>query len=80
MNIHSYDELENLLRNYTSWGNGAYDTVGIIHLALACLDNLRANTSATGLDIFPECLNPEQGTYFLYLAKLVENHKPDSDE
>ncbi len=46
--IRTFDELEALLRRFTNWGSvkgeeSPYDSVGVLHLLAALLENMDAN-------------------------------------
>lgn len=70
-----YDSLEKAVK---SWGvstpAGQYDSVGVIHLLGACLDNLRGNASEAELERLPECLDEAQQ---LFLRKLATYASPN---
>lgn len=65
-----YEELEAYLREYRN-GHGApvpYDVVGVFHLLLALVDNLRGHHIEADLEQFAEGIEPEQ---LAFLEKLV---------
>jgi hypothetical protein len=71
-----YDKLEKAVK---SWGvstpAGQYDSVGVIHLLGACLDNLRGNANEAELERITECLDEDQQ---LFLRKLAAYASTDS--
>jgi hypothetical protein len=66
---HGYTELETCLRTYSVEAGMQYDFVGVTHLMLACLDNLRQFALEADLERFPECIDNEQRAF---LRKLLE--------
>ena len=70
MNLHSFDDLVQYLKDYRAWGNQSegYDATGMSHLLGACLDNLRQNASKEDLADLPECLEAHQ---IMFLKKIA---------
>ncbi len=71
MQVHTFEELAQYLRDYRNWGNQSegYDAVGMLHLLGACLDNLRQFASKADLADLPECLEAPQ---VMFLKKLTD--------
>jgi len=69
MQLHRYEDLLRLLKDYRSWGNAGegYDYVGMIHLLGACLENLKKYASDSELNELSECLEAGQ---IQFLKKL----------
>lgn len=66
----SFDDLENLLRNWRLWASdeGPYDVGGMMALLGACLDNLREHALEAELEDIAEFLTPEQAEFLRGLA------------
>ena len=76
MEILSFDEFAEQLRNFTSWGNrSGNDFGGAAYLLGACLDNIQKNAQQTELEELAERLDISQ---FAFLKKLAEM-KPRAD-
>lgn len=70
--IGSYEELEDFLRNWVSFGGdtGMYDIVGMARLFAACLENLRKQHIEADVDTLSDVLTADQ---IAFLRKLAEN-------
>ncbi len=72
----SYEELLEHLRTchhwYTSKPEGQYDLVGVTHLFLACLDNLRANAPYIELKEITDCFEEDQKEFFGQLCRKLQ--------
>ncbi|HEX5221179.1 MAG TPA: hypothetical protein VFZ59_16570 [Verrucomicrobiae bacterium] len=72
MNISSFEELVEYLRNFTTWGNrGGYDFGGAIHLFGASLDNLRKNATRVELEELKERLEADQIEFIKNLNQML---------
>jgi hypothetical protein len=71
MEISSFEELAESLRNFTTWGNGGgYDFGGAAHLLGACLDNMQKHALQAEMEELAEHLNPDQIAFLKRLAQL----------
>lgn len=73
VSIKNFEELESILKNWTSFGDPyVYDNIGIVTLFLACLDNIKKNFHEEELEDFKEYLTVEQKEFFLRLSNLLK--------
>jgi hypothetical protein len=75
----SYEELEAYLREYRN-GHGdpvPYDVVGVFHLLLALVDNLRENHIEADLEQFADGIEPEQLVFLEKLVSFCRRNEPE---
>lgn len=75
-----YEAMKKLLRNWSTQGESAYDFNGVVHLMLACLDNLRQFGLEAEFEDIACSFAPDQAEFFIKLAGIVEAGRPWSDE
>lgn len=70
--IKDFEDLENRLRNWKSFGDGrSDDTNGMVYLFLACLDNLERYFPRDDIDSMPEFFNQKQKDFLLKIAQVL---------
>ncbi len=71
--IKTYDDLENYLKTFHSFGGDAtiYDFNGIVHLLLALLDNLRKNALEAELEDMGDSMTKKQKDFWIKLCELI---------
>jgi len=74
INIKTFEELEEMLRNWASFGDSyIYDHVGMATLFSACLDNIQKFFLEEELKDFKDYLSEDQIGFLLKLVKFMEN-------
>ena len=73
--FHNYEDLKAYLRGFITFGgpSGDYDFNGTVHLMLALLDNLRANSLGAELEEIRGSFTDEQVAFFLRLAGYIRH-------
>ena len=76
MRLGAFEDLVRYLRDYRTWGNAGegYDSVGMMHLLGACLENLKKYASEPQLKELGDCLEASQ---ILFLKKLAQRAGSD---
>ena len=74
-----YDEFLDYLRGLKNWhgSESDYDFVGITHIMLSSLENLKQNALDAELEDIGECFDEEQKDFFLKIARYLEAHSYD---
>jgi hypothetical protein len=65
-----YETLLAYIRNYST-DEPPYDVVGVIHLLLAALENLREHRIEADLEDFARCATPEQREYLIEVGQFL---------
>ena len=72
MNIRSYEDLLDFLKNWEKQRDGSeYDFVGMAHLLGACLENLEKFSLEAELDRLSECLEEKPAQFLKKLAERI---------
>jgi hypothetical protein len=74
-NIQNYADLQNRLRNWTTFAGDpyAYDYNAMFHLLGACLDNIRIHGTEGDIEVIGLSLEPEQIEILVKLADAAKN-------
>jgi hypothetical protein len=74
MEIHSFDDLEKLLRHWTSFQNQyTYDLIGMATLLGACLDNLKMNMIEGDYEQITDCFTEQQEKQLRLICGLIDD-------
>jgi hypothetical protein len=69
----SYDEIDAYLRNWSSFNDPqVYDFGGIVHLMVACLDNIAQYGLEAELEDLPHYLTSEQQQFIIRIAAILQ--------
>ena len=72
MEISSFEELAEVLRNFTTWGDrGGYDFGGALTLLGACLENIQKHAQEAELEEVAERLDAGQIAFLKKLSDLA---------
>ena len=80
-NLATYGDLKEFLKNWKSLEDeDIYDFGGIVHLWLACLDNIRNYAVEGELEDLGTFMLKEQREFLLLLSGYVESYEDDEDD
>ncbi len=78
--LKTYDDLGQFLTNWRSAEDpDVYDFGGIVHLWLACLDNIRQFAIEGELEDLGSYMSEEQRVFLLELARLAQSYQDEDD-
>jgi hypothetical protein len=77
--IRSFDDFEEYLKHFTSWGDDQYiyDFGGVCTLFLALLDNMQRNGVEAEIDEIGGRFTPDQREFLEVICRSVQNFRED---